>query len=151
MVGAHALVGIDHARQLPDEERAVVPQALREAARVGGVDLQVLGRDAVGIGDHGRPVARDRDLALSGPGGTCDRGGGQGGELPLHLGLDGEAEIGVGGDEAHAGADVVLGLGEEVGGDHLGVSGRVGKDVDFGRAGELVDADGPEDLAAWPR
>nr|WP_245639192.1 hypothetical protein [Rubellimicrobium mesophilum] len=40
----------------------------------------------------------------------------------------------------------MLGLREEVGRDHLGVAGAVGEDVDLGRTGELVDADGTEDL-----
>ena len=41
----------------------------------------------------------------------------------------------------------MLGLGEEVGGDPLGVARAVGEDANLGGAGDLVDGDGAVDLA----
>jgi hypothetical protein len=74
-------------------------------------------------------------------------GGGQGGKLAFHLNQHRFGKGAVGGDQADTGAHVVLGLGQKIGRDHLGVAGLVGEDVDLGGAGKLVDADGAEDLA----
>ena len=56
-------------------------------------------------------------------------------------GLHGLGEVGAVGDEDGGGQGVVLGLADEVGGDVLGVGGRVGEDRDLGGAGLGVDAD----------
>ena len=92
VVGPDALVGIDHARQFADEQRAVVAQAQRKGARVGGMNLQVLGGDHVGIGDHLGLGRRHGDLALGLPGRRGDRRGRERDELALDLGQDGPAQ-----------------------------------------------------------
>jgi len=77
MVGADAFVGIDHARQLADEERSVVAQAVRKFPRIGGVDLQMFCRDVVGVGDHRGLIRRNCDLTARGPGWPGNIGGGK--------------------------------------------------------------------------
>ena len=51
------------------------------------------------------------------------------------------------GDQDRLGADVVLGLGQKVGGDPVRIVVAVGDDQHFRRAGDHVDADRAEDLA----
>jgi hypothetical protein len=52
-----------------------------------------------------------------------------------------------GGDQADARVHVVLGLRQQVGGDHRRIAGLVGDDENLARPGELVDADGAEHLS----
>ena len=146
VVRPRAFVRIDHARQFADEERAVVRELRAEAVRVEPVDLKMLRRDAVGAGDHRGLVVAQDDLAVIAPRGRRGGCGGEALELALHLRQNGTGERLVGGQEPDAGAHVVFGLGQKIGGDHLRVAGLVGEDVDLGWAGELVDADGAEDL-----
>jgi hypothetical protein len=113
---------------------------------VGGVDLQMLGRHEVGIGDHGVFAFAQDDLAVIFPGGTRDGGGGEVDKLANDGGEGRLGEGAIGGDEADPGVHVVLGLREKVGGDRLRVAGFVGEDEDLARARELVDAHGAEDL-----
>ena len=67
MVGAAALVGIDHAGQRPDEQRAVMSEFPRRGRRIAGVDLKMLGGDTIGIGDHRFLAGADGDFAMVAP------------------------------------------------------------------------------------
>ena len=50
------------------------------------MDLQVLGRDVIGVGEHGRLAVADGNLAIVAPGGTGHRRGRKRRKLPLNLG-----------------------------------------------------------------
>ena len=59
--------------------------------------------------------------------------------------LDRVGEIGVVGDQDRLRAGVVLGLGQQIGGDPVGIAGLVGEDQHLGGPGDHVDADLAED------
>ena len=88
----------------------------------------MLGGDQIGIADHRGFTVADGDFAVVDPGLAGGTGGGEGFELPFDLGQRGFGQRPVRGDQADAGAVVVFSLGEEIGGDHLGIAGRVRDD-----------------------
>ncbi len=120
--------------------------AASASALLGG-DLQMLGRETVG--ERGRLVeARHQDhRAEVVPAGARGLGARQRGELALDRFDHGVGEGRIVGDEDRLGGGVVLGLGEQVGGDPGRVVLGVGDDHDLGRAGHHVDADLAEHLA----
>ena len=61
--------------------------------------------------------------------------------------MDGAEEFCRGGEERGEAAEAVLCLGEEIGGDPVGIGGVVGKDEDFTGAGEKIEGDASEELA----
>ena len=107
----------------------------------------MLGGDAIGVGDHGDFAVADRDLAVIAPGDARDIGRRQRFELPLDFGQSCGGKRGRSRDQSDAGAHIVFGLRQKIRGDHFGIAGLVGNDVDFRRSGELVDADAAEHLA----
>jgi len=70
-----------------------------------------------------------------------------GAEPALERGVDGVGQLRGVGDEDAAGVGIMLRLGEQIGGDVLGVSAGVGQDGDLGGAGLCVDADRSHDGA----
>ena len=120
--GARRVVA-DH-RGATDEDRAGIPDARDERARVGDVQLEVLGR--VGLRPRERLVERldalDAHVAPAG-----DRG------------CHGRGELRIGREEQRVAVRAVLGLGEEVRRDATGVGGRVGDHDDLARAGGQID------------
>ena len=91
-------------------------------------------------------VAHEDDRAEIAPA----RGGGLGARQRLQLALDRRLDrVGEGrvvGDQDRLRRRVVLGLGQQVGGDPVGIVVAVGDDQHFRRAGDHVDADGAEHL-----
>ena len=83
-------------------------------------------------------------VSTLGPG---DVPAGQGVQLGLHLGLDGQGQRLAVGDQHRAGQPVVLGLAEQVGGHPGGSAAAVGQDQDLAGAGDHVDAHLAVDLA----
>mmetsp|Transcript_42110 Transcript_42110/g.127746 ORF Transcript_42110/g.127746 Transcript_42110/m.127746 type:complete len:268 (+) Transcript_42110:725-1528(+) len=85
-------------------------------------------------------VAQDREAVLEGLGGRAPVRLGERGQLLRDGAVDPLDERRVVREEDGPRGRVVLGLGDEVGRDHLGVRGLVGDDEHFGRAREHVDA-----------
>jgi hypothetical protein len=124
-----------------DEGRAGVADALGDLPGIGRVDLEVLGRERLGDGDRVVDVVDQRDGALTGERGLDPLTVTGRGHLGVERGLDRVDQREVVGDQQRGRELVVLGLGDEVGGDHLRVRGGVGDDRDLGRAGVAVGAD----------
>ena len=147
MVGPRALVAEGHRGLLAQEQRAVVAQPAQPPVEVAGLHLEMLRR--VAVADLGRflPGLGEDHLAEVAPGGFggVARDLGQGGD---HAGHDLQhrfRERAAGGDQPDRRIRPVLGLAGEVGGHDLGIGGVVGGDHGFGRAGDDVDADAPEE------
>jgi hypothetical protein len=106
-----------------------------------GLDLQVLGRPGVRHGQRRVEAVHQHAGGLPGQRGLdplpVPRAGHPGGQRPGHP----AGQPVVGGDQQAGGQRVVLGLGDQVRGDHAGVRGVVGDDRDLGRAGLGVGAD----------
>ena len=103
-------------------------------------ELHVLRRNQVD--QAGRGVERrDHDGAVGSPGGARDLAGLQANQLALHGLRHGGGEGRVVGDQDGLGVGVVLGLGQQVGGDPVRVVVGAGHHHDLRRAGQGVDAD----------
>src|SRR6266436_5493049 len=72
VVGADHLVAVGDVGLGPEEEGAVVLQALEILARFSRQHLDMLGGDTVGLGDHLVLVGAEDHLAIVAPGDTCD-------------------------------------------------------------------------------
>ena len=93
--------------------------------------------------DQARSLGQRRDdhRSMVAPRGGRIGARGQGGQLARNLGFDGRGEIGVVGDQDGLRGRVMLGLGQQVGGDPVGPVLIVSDDDDFRRSGQGVDAD----------
>jgi hypothetical protein len=128
-------------RRRADERRPGVADALGDAACVARVDLEVLGGERLGDHDRVVEVVDERDRPLPGERrldtlavvGPLD--------LALERRLDGVDGRRIGRDQQRRRELVVLGLRDEVGGEHHRVGGVVGDDADLGRPGVPVGAD----------
>ena len=100
-----------------EEDRAGVPDAVGQRLRVVHGELDVLGRDAGRPGAAQRPAAATTTAPWSRQDARGVRAGGQRGDLRLDRGHHGLGEGRVVGDQDRLGVGVVLGLGEQVGGD----------------------------------
>ena len=128
-----------------DEDGAGVADAAGAHRGVGGDDFEVLGGPGI---DDLEPVVQvvDQDvggLAVEGrlhplavPGGF---------DLADQLGVDGVEQLGAGGHQQAGRQRVVLGLGDQVGGDVRRDRRVVGQDRDLGRSSLGVDAAAPLD------
>ena len=114
---------------------------------LGGVHLQMFGGDEVGVGNQRGFVGHQGDLAKITPGRAGHVGGGQRQQLSLDLVQRAFGHAAAGGDDADPGVHIVLGLGQQVGGQHVRVGAVVGHHKYLARAGQLVDADLAEHLA----
>jgi hypothetical protein len=123
-----------------DEDGAGVAHPAGPLGGVGGEHLEVLGRPGVHdlepvvevLDQHVRGLAGQRRLdPLAVPGGR---------HLLAELHVDGVQQRDARGDQQAGGQRVVLGLGDQVGGDVGRDGGVVGQDPDLGRAGLGVDA-----------
>ena len=123
------------------EHRAGVGHPGRQLGRVPGLDLQVLGRPGVADGERGVFVVDQHAGGLAVEGFLYPLAVPGGGYLPGELLIDAVGQGGVGGDEQARGELVVLGLGDQVGGDVPGVGGVVGDDRHLRRAGFAIGAD----------
>ncbi len=130
-----------------DEDGAGAVEAVEQGAGVVDQQLEVFGGVVVGGGDHGVAVVDEDDRAVVGEGAGGDVAAREGLQLLGEGAAEGFDQGGVVGDGDRAGEDVVLGLGEQVGGDEGRVGAVVGEDQDLAGAGDAVDVDEPEDLA----
>ena len=101
----------------------------------------MLGGEQLGHAHRLVDVVDQRDRALAVEGRLDTLAVPRAGDLVLEGRLDGLDELGGGGDQQAGGQLVVLGLGDEVGGDHARLGRAVGHDGDLGRPGVPVDAD----------
>ena len=129
---------------LPEGLAIGVAHAGGDGCRVARLDLQVLGRVGVDQGEAGLDVVDEDDRRLA----TGQRGGhplgvlGRGHPACERL-LDRLHEVRGIGDEHRRCQRVVLGLGDQVRGDVIGIRAVVGEHGDLGGAGLGVDADDP--------
>ena len=130
-----------------DEDRAGVADLGGERVGVAGLDLEMLRRQTVDERDRVGEARHHDDGAEIAPARAGDVAARQGLELAGERFLDGVGERRAVGDEDRLRRGVVLGLGEEIGGDPVGVRGAVGEDQHLGRAGDHVDPDLAEDPA----
>ena len=145
MAGAGEVVAEGLARVLAQKDPARVLHPAepgvgvldREAEVLGGVEVRKLQGLLKVLHEHDSPVFQSAPRHLF-PGKVF--------ELVLEGFLHRVREGLARGEEPGLGEPVVLGLGEEVGGDELGVRARVGDDQGLGGAGEAVDADVAVDL-----
>ena len=130
-----------------EEDGARVPDPPGEGLRVVDGELQMLGRQPVD--QRRRLVERaDHDHRAVGPPAVARDGGAR--HRPktvLDRRGDRIGEAFVVGDQHRLGAWIVLGLGQQVGGDPRRVVCRVRHHQDLGRARDQVDADGAEHAA----
>ena len=129
-----------------DEHGAGVGQPGQHGVGVGHLQVDVLGGEPVGQRDQAvHIVADDQGRVVAER--LLQRGHSRA-VLHLHrdLGGDGVGELAAR-REQEAAAGVVLGLGDQVGGDERGHAGVVGDDEDFAGPEEAVGADGPGHLA----
>ena len=151
VVGARHVVA-DHLRRMrAQEDGAGIADACGELLGVAGGDLEMLGGDAVGKA-RGLVQGAQQDHGAEGlPAGAGDVAARQHAELALDGGCDALGEAGVVGHQDGLGGGVVLGLGQQVGGEPLGVVVPVGDDEDLRRSGDGIDADRAEHLALGGR
>lgn len=139
VVWACAVVAEDFGGTGADEECAVVCEEGGEFFGLAAHELEVFGgeevADSCGVGEVGGEDGEAVGEGLSG-----GFGGWECGELGFELELDGGDDGLIEGDEDGGSIGVVLGLGEEVGGDGCGGGGGVGDEDEFGGAGEHIDA-----------
>ena len=111
-------------RVAAEEDRAGVADLRREALGVVRLDLQVLGRDRVGE-RHGVVELADQDHGAEiAPRGGGDRATRQGFQLTLDGALHLVCERRIVGDQDRLRGGVVLGLGQQIGGDPFRIARR---------------------------
>ena len=146
VVGADRLVPVGHRRVPADEQAAVVGQPGDEPVRVPGLHLEVLGRDLVGHRAELLVVRAEDHGAVVPPGGAGDPGGRPGLQPAVDLADRRLAQLARGGGQDGGRGRAVLGLAEQVAGQHDRVGGLVGDHHDLGRPGQQVDPDRAEQL-----
>ena len=128
-------------RGLADEESAGVADVADALVRVLDDEGEVLGGVLVGDGEGFVEVGDEGEAASGSEGVEGNVAAGEIGGLLEELGCDRLGQGFAGGDQDGGSEVVVLGLGEEVGGDEFGVGGNVGDDQGLGRSVDGVDAD----------
>jgi hypothetical protein len=141
VIGTGAIVAQHFRRLGANKEAAVVLALARHGLRVARLNFQMLRGQGVADPDTLRQTDRvDGKTVLQGGLGRGLIGFRQGGELLGQLGVDAVNEVGGGGDENGAGHDIVLRLGQQVGGDHGRIGRVIGQDQDFRRPRQHINA-----------
>ncbi len=146
VVGAGRVVASQFGRPRPDEQGAGVAKTGDGRLERLDVDRQVLRGIGIDEIDRGVERLRERDAPMRAQGHVEDVGARGRRELVVDGRLDGVGEGRVGGDQDRRGVGAMLGLGDEVGGDTLGVRGGRGEDHALGGPGGEVDRDLAADL-----
>jgi hypothetical protein len=146
VVGANDLVAVRHAGALAEKQGAVVPHAVERLARLGGEDLDVLGRVLVGECVGRGEVRHDDYLAVIAPGRSGEIRGRQVDQDLVDQRHDPAGEGFERGDQHRRGVGAVLGLAQQVNCHDERVGVLVGDHQDLGRAGQQVDTDLAEQL-----
>jgi hypothetical protein len=110
VVGANDLVAVRHAGALAEKQGAVVPHAVERLARLGGEDLDVLGRVLVGECVGRGEVRHDDYLAVIAPGRSGEIRGRQVDQDLVDQRHDPAGEGFERGDQHRRGVGAVLGL-----------------------------------------
>ncbi len=147
MVGAADIITDYLGRVASDEDGAGIADFRHQRIRIGRCDLQMLGGDAVGQRNALLQVRNEDDGAEIAPAGGSGFGTLQRLQLPVDRRLDRIRQHNAVGDEDGLGAGIVFGLGEQVGGQPIGIIVAVGDDEHFRGPRDHVDADSAEDLA----
>ena len=145
MVRTGDIVADCFGRMAAEENRAGVAHPRRQPVRLGDRQLDMFRRDAVDqVGPLIEVVDDDRG-AVCAPAGAGDISARHGPELALDGADHGIGEIRVVGDQDRLRRLVVLGLGQQVGGNPGRIIVAIGQHQDFRRPGDQVDADPTED------
>ena len=127
-------------RVAPEKDGARAAHPREQRLRLGHRELQVLRRESVRHVHRLGEAPGEHESAVGSERARRDLPAGQGRELPGRLLLDGVEQRGGGRQQHRARHGVVLGLGEEVGGDEGGVGVRIRDHHHLARAGQHVDA-----------
>ena len=145
MVRAGDVVADRLGRVAAEKDRAGMAHPGCQPVRLGDRQLDMFRRDPVDQSDPLVQVVDDDRGAMGPPAGAGDIGARQGSELVGDGADHGIGEVGVVGDQDRLRRLVVLGLGQQVGGDPGRIVVAVGQHQDFRRPGDQVDADPAED------
>ncbi len=152
VVGAGEVVAQAHRRVRADEDRSGVADPSGDAGGVTGLDLEVLGGIRVDDRQTGVEIVDEDHARLpSGQGLAHPLGVLGGGHSRLEVGSDRLGQRHAVGHQDRGGLRVVLGLGDQVGGDVGGDRGVVGENGDLGGTGLGVDADDALEIALGGR
>ncbi len=151
MVGPGDVVADDLRRVPAHEDGARVAHAREQRFRRAHAQLEMLGGQAVGQLDRSVQVLHQDHRAV-----LLDRLGGDGPtresrQLVAEGRRHARDQSGRVGDQQRAGHRIVLGLGQEIGGQPLGIGRIIGDDRDLAGPGHHVDADLAEHLALGQR
>ena len=134
-----------------DENRTGIADPGGQRLGLLGDDLEMFGRQPIDERHRVFETLGDDDGAEIAPACAGYVTARQGRELARQALFDGIGEPGAVGHEDRLRRRIMFGLGQEVGGDPVGIGRRIGEHQHFRRAGDHVDADRAEDAALGGR
>ena len=152
MVGPGDVIAHRFGRVAAQEDRAGMAHLLQQRFRIGGGDLQMLGREAVGQRRGVVQLLHHDDAAIIVPAFRRDLLARQDRERRVRRpAATLSAKAGIVGDQDALRGGVMLGLAEQIGGDPVRIVGAIGDHQDFRRPGDGIDADLAEHFALGGR